>query len=111
MSGDRLGWGRLSVGRTFFRLMTLHSAYAELMRRTAYLARARDRIYWAMLSGRPNRRPIWQTNRRGEPGRPILRSSSFRGTTRISPNLSGMLGLSWLLPSYQPDDTRLRAAH
>src|SRR5262249_33197683 len=40
MSGDRFAWGRLDAAG-LQHLMRLHTAYADLMRRTPHLARAR----------------------------------------------------------------------
>src|SRR5262245_5911918 len=40
MSGPEFGWGRLSVSN-LQQLVALHTTYADLMRRTPYLARAR----------------------------------------------------------------------
>ena len=40
MKGNDLGWGRLDANG-LLRILELHAAYADLMRRTSYLARAR----------------------------------------------------------------------
>jgi len=102
MSGDRLGWGRLNAS-TLLEIMTLHTAYAELMRRTPYLARVRGsnllshvlRSMEQAVDGKPVKGAL------GKPGSSVLVISGH--DTNLS-NLSGMLGLSWLLPSYQRDD-------
>jgi 4-phytase/acid phosphatase len=103
MSGDRLGWGRLNASN-LQQIMSLHTAYADLMRRTPYLARARGsnllshvlRSLEQAAAGKSVRGAI------GEPQNALLVISGH--DTNIS-NLSGMLGLSWLLPSYQQDDS------
>ena len=103
MSGDRLGWGRLNAGN-LLEVMALHSAYADLMRRTPYLARTR---------GSNLLNTILRSLEQAETGKPV---AGALGSPRASllvisghdtnlSNLSGMLGLSWLLPGYQPDDT------
>jgi 4-phytase / acid phosphatase len=91
MSGDQLGWGRLNAAN-LREMMALHTAYADLMRRTPYLARTRggnlmEYILHAMETATPDKS--------------LLVISGH--DTNIS-NLSGMLGLSWVLPGYQPDD-------
>jgi 4-phytase/acid phosphatase len=103
MSGDRLGWGRLSVSN-LLELMTLHSAYAELMRRTAYLARARGSNLLSYVVRSLEQAAVGKpvAGAAGSPDTALLVISGH--DTNLS-NLSGMLGLSWLLPSYQPDDT------
>jgi len=40
MKRNDLGWGRLDTD-ALFRILALHVVYADLMRRTSYLARAR----------------------------------------------------------------------
>ncbi len=95
MRGAKLGWGRLTPAN-LLEVMSLHTAYADLMRRTPYLARTRgcnllDYIVKAM-----------ELAESGKAEAPLLVVSGH--DTNLS-NLSGMLGLSWLLPGYQPDDT------
>jgi 4-phytase/acid phosphatase len=103
MSGARLGWGRLDKS-SLIELMTLHTAYADLVRRTPYLARTRGSN---LLSC------ILRSIEQAQGGKPVAGAAGSPGTallvisghdTNLS-NLSGMLGLSWLLPSYQADDT------
>ena len=74
------------------------------MRRTPYLARARssnllDHVLVSMTQaalGKPVKGAL------GRPGDALLVLTGH--DTNLS-NLSGMLGLSWRLPGYQPDDT------
>jgi 4-phytase / acid phosphatase len=102
-AGDQLGWGRLSR-ENLNQVLELHVAYANLMRRTRYLAQARSSNLLAhvlasmeqAISGKPTTGAI------GEPGDKLLVLSGH--DTNLS-NLSGMLDLSWSLPGYQPDDT------
>ncbi|MBS1873863.1 MAG: histidine-type phosphatase [Acidobacteria bacterium] len=102
MSGDRLGWGRLNA-TNLLEIMRLHTVYAELLRRTPYLARIRG---GGMLLGIA--RSIEQAAA-GKPVKGALGPADARllvlvgHDTNIS-NLSGLLDLSWTLPGYQPDD-------
>jgi 4-phytase / acid phosphatase len=102
MSGERLGWGRLNASN-LQQIMMLHTSYSELMRRTPYLARVRGsnllshvlRSLEQAAAGKPVRGAIGGTQNA------LLIVSGH--DTNIS-NLAGMLGVSWLLPSYQQDD-------
>jgi 4-phytase/acid phosphatase len=99
----KLGWGRLTEAN-LEQILALHTAYADLMRRTPYLARARGsnllnhvlRSLDQAMTGKPVNGAI------GQPGGNVLVISGH--DTNLS-NLSGMLDLSWVLPSYQKDDT------
>jgi 4-phytase/acid phosphatase len=101
--GPNLGWGRLTR-ENLLQVLEIHAVYADLMRRTAYLARARGSNLLAHIllsmeqaaSGKPVPGAL------GHPGDALLILSGH--DTNLS-NLSGMLGLSWRLPGYQPDDT------
>lgn len=103
MSGDQLGWGRLT-SRNLLEILSLHTAYADLTRRTPAIARARGSNLLNAVAhsleqaatGKPTAGAI------GPPSTTLLVISGH--DTNIS-NISGMLGLSWLLPGYQPDDT------
>ena len=103
MQGKDLGWGRLDAD-TLLRVLELHTAHSDLMRRTPYLARARGSNLLDHL-----RRSLDQAatgkavpGALGPPGAAVLILVGH--DTNLS-NLSGMLGLSWHLPGYQPDDT------
>jgi 4-phytase/acid phosphatase len=102
MTGLQLGWGRLNQSN-LLELMTLHTTYADLMRRTPYLARTRGA---SLLSY------ILKSLEQAAGGKPVAGAAGSPDTvllvilghdTNLS-NLSGMLGVSWLLPSYQADD-------
>jgi 4-phytase/acid phosphatase len=103
LRGDSLGWGRLTR-ENLERVLEIHSVYADLMRRTPYLARARGsnlllhmlRSLEQAVSGAPVAGAL------GKPGDVVLVLAGH--DTNLS-NLSGMLGLSWKLDGYQPDDT------
>jgi 4-phytase/acid phosphatase len=101
--GADLGWGRLTK-EILFQVLDLHRVYADLMRRTPYLARARGsnllvhvlRSMEQAASGSPVPGAI------GHPGDMVLLLCGH--DTNLS-NISGMLDLAWTLPGYQPDDT------
>jgi 4-phytase/acid phosphatase len=86
------------------RVLEIHAVYADLMRRTPYLARARGSNLLAH---------VLQSLEQAEAGKPMPGALGHPGDavlllaghdTNLS-NLSGMLGLSWKLAGYQPDDT------
>lgn len=101
--GTDLGWGRLTR-ENLFEVLSIHAIYADLMRRTPYLARTRgsnllDHVLLSMTqasTGKPVQGAL------GHVGDALLMLSGH--DTNLS-NLSGMLGLSWHLPGYQADDT------
>jgi 4-phytase / acid phosphatase len=102
MKGPALGWGRLTRGQ-LERVLEIHAVYADLMRRTPYLAQARGSNLLAhvlrSLDQAATGKPI--PGGLGEPGGKVLLLAGH--DTNLS-NLSGMLGLSWKLDGYQPDD-------
>jgi 4-phytase / acid phosphatase len=102
MSGSRLGWGRLDAAK-LQQIMALHTAYADLMRRTPYLAQV-----WGSnllshvlpsLDQAASAKPV-----KGAMGPPKTALVVISGHDTNISNLSGMLRLSWVLPSHQPDD-------
>ncbi len=103
MTGTDLGWGRLTK-ENLFNVLELHSVYTELTRRTPLLARAHGSNLLAhvlcsmeqVVSGKSVPGAL------GNAGDALLVLSGH--DTNLS-NISGMLGLSWHLPGYQPDDT------
>jgi 4-phytase/acid phosphatase len=103
LDGAALGWGRLTR-ENLDRVLEIHTVYADLMRRTPYLARARGSNLLSHVlhsleqaaTGRPTPGAI------GAPGELLL---LLAGHDTNQSNLSGMLGLSWKLAGYQPDDT------
>jgi 4-phytase/acid phosphatase len=103
MQGKDLGWGRLDAD-ALFRILELHAVHADLMRRTSYLARARgsNLLYHVMQSMKQAATGKAAAGALDSPGNAVLIVSGH--DTNLS-NLSGMLGLSWRLPGYQPDDT------
>jgi 4-phytase/acid phosphatase len=103
MKGAALGWGRLTR-ENLERVLAIHTVYADLMRRTPYLARVRgsnllDHILRSMEQAAAGKAIPGAL---GPAGNAVLLVSGH--DTNLS-NLSGMLGLSWKLAGYQPDDT------
>jgi 4-phytase/acid phosphatase len=103
MKGNDLGWGRLDADE-LFRILALHAVYADLMRRTSYLARARgsNLLYHVLHSMQQAATGKATTGALDRSGNAVLIVSGH--DTNLS-NLSGMLGLSWRLPGYPADDT------
>jgi 4-phytase/acid phosphatase len=101
--GDELGWGRLN-SENLRQIMAIHTAYADLARRTPYLARARgsNLLFHVLASIEQAATGI---RVRGAIGPPEDRVLIVAGHDTNLSNLAGMLGLNWLLPGYQPDDT------
>jgi 4-phytase / acid phosphatase len=102
MSGAQLGWGRMDAA-SLQRILRLHTTYADLMRRTPYLAGVRGSNLLShivrSLEQAMNRKPV-----KGALGGPETTTLVISGHDTNLSNLSGMLGLSWQLPSYQRDD-------
>jgi 4-phytase / acid phosphatase len=108
IKGPALGWGRMTRDQ-LERVLEIHTVYADLMRRTPYLARARGSNLLAhvlhSLEQAASGKPI--PGALGKPGDEILLLVGH--DTNLS-NLSGMLGLSWKLAGYQADDAPPGAA-
>jgi 4-phytase / acid phosphatase len=102
MSGAQFGWGRLDAAK-LQRIMTLHTQYADLVRRTPYLARMRGSILLNRIV-RSMEQAVARKPVKGALGTPETTMLVISGHDTNISNLSGMLQLSWLLPSYQRDD-------
>jgi len=103
MQGKDLGWGRLDAN-TLLRVLDLHAVSSDLTRRTRYLAQARgsnllDHVLRSMEQAETGKAVPGAL---GPLGTAVLIVSGH--DTNLA-NLSGMLGLTWRLPGYQPDDT------
>jgi 4-phytase/acid phosphatase len=103
MNGSDLGWGRLNEAN-LRQVMALNTAYFDLTRRTPYSARVRGSN---LLSH------VLDSLRQAESGKPVPGALGNPGDAVLFvvghdanlSNVSGMLGLSWLVPGYQRDDT------
>jgi len=95
--------GRLTKER-LYKVLEIHRAYADLMRRTPELARARGSNLLshilASVAQAVSHKNVDQAI--GPPGTALLILS---GHDTNQSNISGMMGLSWALSGYQPDET------
>lgn len=103
MSGAELGWGRLTK-ENLFQVLELHSVYTDVMRRTPAIARARgsDLLARVLCSLKQAVSGTAVPGALGNPGDALLILAGH--DTNLS-NLSGMLGVTWHLPGYWPNDT------
>ncbi|SPE40959.1 4-phytase [Candidatus Sulfopaludibacter sp. SbA3] len=103
MTGKGLGWGRLDPG-SLNDIMVIHTAYADLARRTPYLASVQgSNLLWHILRSMEQAAAGKQVvGALGKPGDRLLILAGH--DTNIS-HVSGLLNLSWLIPGYQRDDT------
>ena len=102
MTGDRLGWGRLTAAN-LLEVLSLHTAYADLLRRTPYLARTRGANLMNAIVSSLEQAATGKAVA-GAIGPPQTALLVISGHDTNLSNLSGMLGLTWLLPGYQADD-------
>jgi 4-phytase/acid phosphatase len=101
--GAALGWGRLTRQK-LERVLEIHAVYADLMRRTPYLARAHGSNLLAHVL-RSLEQAATEKPTPGAIGQPEDALLLLAGHDTNLSNLSGMLGLSWKLAGYPPDDT------
>jgi 4-phytase/acid phosphatase len=103
MPQPALGWGRLTKER-LLQVIELHTAYADLARRTPYLARARGSNLLAHILATLEQAASGKAvaGALGQPGGALAVLAGH--DTNLS-NLSGMLDLSWRVPEQGPDDT------
>jgi 4-phytase/acid phosphatase len=103
LRGEALGWGRLTR-ENLDRVLEIHGVYADLMRRTPYLARARGSNLLAHVRSSLEQAATGKAvpGAIGRPGDAVLLLAGH--DTNLS-NLSGMLGLTWKLAGYQRDET------
>jgi len=103
MACKQLGWGRLNASN-LLEIMALHTAYAFLARRTLYLARANGSNLLCHIQA-STRQAVKAALFPGAITKPDSRVLCIVGHDTNIANLAGMLGLSWLIPGYQRDDT------
>ena len=103
MDGKDLGWGRLDAGK-LLEILKLHAAYADLARQTPYVARLQSSnlLSHVLRSMEQAVRDSSVPGSLGEVGDRVLIVVGH--DTNIS-NIAGLLGISWLLDGYPPDDT------
>ncbi len=102
-SGKDLGWSRLDETK-LNEVMAIHAAYADLGRRTQYLAGVQGSNLLSHILRSMEQAASGKSvpGALGKPGDRLLLLAGH--DTNIS-HISGMLNLSWLLPGYQRDDT------
>ena len=98
-SGEQFGWGRLTA-TDLEHLLALHTTYAELMRRTPYLAKARGSNLLNHIVRTMEQSSTGKTVN-GAIGPADAKLVVIVGHDTNVSNLSGMLGLSWVVSSHQ----------
>ena len=103
MEGHDLGWGRLTESN-LRHMMTLHTAYADLMWSTPQIGRT---LASNLLSHvvKAMEQAVAGKAVPGAIGKPGDRMLVIVGHDSTLSNIQGTLDLSWLLPGYQPNDT------
>jgi len=103
MDGKDLGWGRLDAGK-LMEILKLHAAYSDLARQTPYVARLQSSnllshvLHSMEQAARDSSVP-------GSLGKAEDRVLIVVGHDTNISNVAGLLGVSWLLDGYPPDDT------
>jgi 4-phytase/acid phosphatase len=103
MNGKDLGWGRLDTGK-LLEVMRLHAAYADLARQTQYVARLQGSNLLSHIL-HSMEQAVKGTSVNGSLGEVGDRVLVIVGHDTNISNIAGILGISWLLDGYQPDDT------
>jgi 4-phytase/acid phosphatase len=103
MRGADLGWGRLTKDN-LFQVLELHRVYADLMRRTPYVARTRGSNLMAHILASMEQAASEETVQ-GALGPTKTALLILSGHDTNQSNVAGMLQLSWTLPGYQADET------
>ena len=103
MTGNDLGWGRLDEAK-LRQIMSVHTAYSDLLRRTPYIGRASasNMLSHILKSMEQAMTAKAVPGALGKPGDRVLVLVGHDGNLS---NISGTMDLSWLLPGYQPNDT------
>jgi 4-phytase/acid phosphatase len=102
MDASQVGWGRVDVNN-LRELMQLHTANAELERRTSYIARAGSSNLLRHILDSMDQ-AIGGKAVSGALGKPNDRLLILVGHDTNLSNISGALGLTWLIDG-RPDDT------
>jgi 4-phytase / acid phosphatase len=103
MDGKDLGWGRLDAGK-LLEILKLHAAYADLARQTPYVARLQSSNLLSHLL-RSMEQAVKNSSVPGSLGEVGDRVLIVVGHDTNISNIAGLLGISWLLDGYPPDDT------
>ena len=103
MDGKDLGWGRLDASK-LMEILKLHAAYADLARQTPYVARLQSSNLLSHLL-RSMEQAVKGSAVPGSLGEVGDRVLIVVGHDTNISNIAGLLGISWLLDGYPPDDT------
>ncbi len=103
MAEKEVGWGRVNEFN-LREMMSLHSAYADLLRRTPYIARAQASNLLSHIL-KTMEQAVAGRAVPGALGKPSDHVVVIIGHDTNLSNVSGTLGLSWLIEGYQRDDT------
>jgi 4-phytase/acid phosphatase len=103
MDGKDLGWGRLDAGK-LLDILRLHVAYADLARQTPYVARLQSSNLLSHIL-RSMEQAVKDSSVPGSLGEVRDRVLIVVGHDTNISNIAGLLGISWLLDGYPPDDT------
>jgi 4-phytase / acid phosphatase len=103
IQGKELGWGRLTRAK-LLEIMSIHAAYADLARQTPYIARIQASNLLSHII-RSMRQAVSSAPVNGSLGKPGDRVLVIVGHDTNISNIAGVLGISWLLDGYQPDET------
>ncbi len=102
-SGKDLGWGRLDESK-LNEVLAIHTAYADLARRTQYLASVQGSNLLSHIL-RSLEQAVSGKTVSGALGKPADRLLLLVGHDTNISHVAGLLNLSWLIPGYQRDDT------
>lgn len=103
MEGEELGWGRLTRVK-LLEIMRIHEAYADLARRTPYVARIQASNLLSHIL-RSMAQAVSGTTLSGSIGKTGDHVLVISGHDTNLSNIAGILGISWLLSDYQPEET------
>jgi 4-phytase/acid phosphatase len=103
MAGKDLGWGQLDEAR-LNQVMAIHTAYADLARRTQYLASVQGSNLLSHIL-RSVEQAVAAKPVAGALGAPSTRVLLLAGHDTNISHVAGLLNLSWLIAGYQRDDT------
>lgn len=103
MAQSSLGWGRLKK-ENLLQVLELHAAYADVARRTPYLARAGASNLLAHILASLEQAASGK-HAAGALGQPGSALAILAGHDTNLSNLSGMLGLTWQVPGQIRDET------
>jgi 4-phytase / acid phosphatase len=103
IEGKDLGWGRLDAAK-LLEIMRIHAAYADLARETPYIARLQISNLLSHVL-RSMQQAVTSSPVTGSLGKVGDRVLIIVGHDTNISNVAGILGISWLLDGYQPDET------